>query len=468
MLPTKVKKYVARKKQTLGTKRWLKVLIIIIVLSVISTVGYYAKKNKGSVSKETAPAEAVLVKVKSLAELVKGVTIEKVATIKPAVGAPLIARTGGRVTGINLNLGETARAGQVIVSIDTGVEANPARAQLNTLRSSLVLLDDIEREALRATGNAIATAQLSVNSAQSGKTLTIVQVLKGEEQAGLSVRRAELELEDAKESENRVDQVVRAADIGLQAARIAQEQAGIAGDLASQQTGSALRQARQGLLSAEQAQDRVRVDIQSQRVSLSGQVSIAAEQIRYSQIISPVSGQITRLTVKRGDYIKSGEEVGEIIAFEGAQINIDVTTGVRKKLTIGQEVAIVARGQEFMGEILRLADGPRTDMALWQVDIFIDDTPATVHPGDLVKVQIPVGVVEEGSLFIPLNVVVVRHGGIVLMTVDESGVISEHTVTPISYSGDYIEALVDVSPDTMIVTQGNRTLRAGDMVRFES
>ena len=470
MLSTKFKNIVVvEKKRPLESSKWLRVLVIIVVISAVSGVGYYSKNKKSLESGEKLIEEEILlVKVKSLSELVKGVTVKKISTIEPAIGAPLMARMGGRVTGVNFNLGETVSAGQIIVSVDGGVEANPARAQLAGLRSSLILLDDIEREALRTASNAVKTAQLSVGTAQAGRSLSVDQVRKGEEQASLLVRQAELAFEDAVESESRIDQVVRAADIGLQAARIAQEQAEIAGALVSQQTGDGLKQATQGLFSAEQVRDRVSVEIQSQRVSLQGQVSAAAEQVRLAQIISPVSGQVTRLTIKKGDFIRPGQEVGEIIAFEGAQIKIDVTTGVRGKLSMGQEVRITARGQEFMGEIVRLADGPRSDIALWQVDIFIDETPEIIHPGDLVIVELPVGVVKEGGLFIPLDVVAVRQDGIMLMTVDEGGIVSEHLVEPMAYSGDYIEALVDLPDNTMVVVNGSRTLRTGDMVQIES
>ena len=456
--------------RVVGGGRWFRMLVIIIVIvSLVGGVGYYVKKDSSLESGELVREnEILLVKVKSLAELTQGVVIEKLATIEPAVGAPLIARVGGRVTDINLNLGKTVSAGQIVISVDSGVEANPAGAQLTAVKASLVVLDDIEREAIKIADNAVEIAQLSVDMAGTGRVLTTAQVKKSKEQASLAVRQAELSYEDAIESEQRVDQVVRAADIGLQTARLAQEQARIAEELAGQRTSNALKQAKQGLESAKQAKNKVRVDIQSQRVSLKGQMFAAAEQVKMSQVISPISGQITRLAVKRGDFVRPGQEVGEIIAFEGAQIKLDVTTGVRERLSIGKEVNIVARGQEFKGEIVRLADGPRSDMALWQVDIFIDGTPEVVHPGDLVRVELPVGVVEENGLFIPLDVVVVRQDGIVLMTVDENGLVSEHVIEPISYSGDYIEAFVDVAADAMVVTSGNRTLRAGDVVRFES
>jgi len=457
----------AKQSITNGGKRKF-ILIIIVVIGLVGGANFYLKNKSSSDDKEAIQEEAPVVTVKSLSELVEGVVIEKAATIEPAVSAPLVARVGGRITAVNMNLGSTVRAGQIVVSVDTGVEANPARAQLAAVRSSLVVLDDIERETLKTAENAIKTAQLSVDAAKTGRQLTASQVAKSKQQASLSLRRAELAFDDATEAEQRIDQVVRAADIGLQAAQIAQEQARIAENQANQQTGDALKRASQGLNSAKQGKDRARVEIQSQRVSLGGQEAAVAEQVRLSQVLSPVAGQVTRLDVKRGDYVRPGQEVGEIIAFKGALIKLDVSTGVRAKLSIGQEVTITAKGQKFTGEIGRLADGPRTDIALWQVDILIDGTPSVIHPGDLVTVKLQVGVVGEDNLFVPLDAVLVRQNGIILMTADENGKISEHSVEPISYSGDYIEATVDLPAEAMVVISGSRTLREGDIVRIES
>jgi len=450
-------------------RRWYKwILVLVVIVALVSGGIYFWSANNKEVD-EVGSGEEELpeVLVESFANLVDQIKLERIATIKPATGAPLVARAGGRVSAIDSVLGEEVIAGQVVVSIDSGVEANPARAQLAAVQSSLVVIDDIEREALRAAENAVQTAKLAVDAARAGRSLTASQVAKSEETADLSVRQAELSYEDAIESEERMDQVVRAADIGLQAAKLAQDQAQIAKSIANRRASDGLKQAEQGLRSARDAKGKIKVDIQSQRVSLQGQLATATEQIRLAQVISPVKGQITRLTVKQGDYIRPGQEVGEVIAFEGAQIQLDVATGVRERLRIGDSLDIKSQGQVFKGEVVRLADGPRTDMALWQVDIFVAGTPKVVHPGDLVVVELPVGRAGEDSSFLPLDAVVVRQDGIVLMTVEE-GKVREHVVRPISYSGDYIEAKVDVWDSAAVIVEGNRTLRAGDLVQVKS
>ena len=439
------------------------------VLALIGLSGYlYWSEKRSDLSEDITEEETTEVVTKPFSELVSDIKIEKIAVIEPVVGAPLVARTGGRVSSIEVNLGEKVMAGRVVVSIDAGIEANPVRAQFAAIQSSLGQINNIEAEAVRAGENGVKMAQLAVDAAKAGKSLTTLQLTKSKEQADLAVRQAELSYNDAVDAEQRVDQVVRAADVGLKAAKLAQEQAAIAQKTAARQTNDGVKQAEQGLAAAKQVIDKIHVDIQAQRVSLQGQAAAAAEQIKLAQVISPVEGQITRLAVKEGDFVRPGQEVGEVIAFEGALISLNVTTGVRESLAVNDQVEISAKGQEFSGVITRLADAPRTDMALWQVDIFIAGTPQVIHPGDLVVVKLPVTVGRSGNHFIPLDAVVVRQGGIVLMTVNEQGVVEESSVTPISYTDNYMEAKIEIDDNAAVIIQGQRTLRAGDAVKFGS
>jgi hypothetical protein len=62
----------------------------------------------------------------------------------------------------------------------------------------------------------------------------------------------------------------------------------------------------------------------------------------------------------------------------------------------------------------------------------------------------------------------VRQGGIVLMTVNEQGVVEERSVTPISYTDNYMEAKIEIEDSAAVIIQGQRTLRAGDVVKLGS
>lgn len=445
---------------------WRKCIILVLIVAAVAggSVWFFDGRDSGESEEQQVEEMLTKVSVRQFSDLVNGSVIEKVATLEPANGAPLIARTGGRVTAVVAQLGEAVQAGSVIVAIDGAGEASPARAQLAGARNALASFDRIEREALASVDLAIGLSELSLDAVKAGRSLTAAQVAKGREQADLAVEQARLVFEDATEAEDRVEAVVRAADLAQKAAGLAQDQATIARDFADRSTGDVVNQTELGLLTALQAKDRLMADLAGQRVGIVAQVAAANAQVRLAQVTSPLAGQVTNLSVKVGDFVRPGEQVGEIIAFEGARVTIEVATGVREKLAVGQAVPIRSGSQDFTGEVVRLADAPRTDIALWQVDIFIASTPEVVHPGELVTVVLPVGSATETAAFIPLDVVVVRQDGIVLFTVDDEGLVHEHIVETIGFTGSFVEAYVTVADDARVVVSGNRTLRDGERV----
>jgi len=183
---------------------------------------------------------------------------------------------------------------------------------------------------------------------------------------------------------------------------------------------------------------------------------------------SSVAGQIGRLDVRVGDFVSAGQVVGETTAFEGAQVTISVSAGVRFKLSVGQELEMDAGDQTIYGTIAGLADASSTDVPLWQVDIVVTGTNEPIHPGQLVSVKLPVGPVESGRVFIPLDAVTVRQEGVVLFTVDDEGVVDEKVVEVAGFAADFVEGQVDLDREALVVVGGNRTLRSGQRVEISS
>jgi membrane fusion protein, multidrug efflux system len=453
--------------------RWRFRILILFVLATVAGGGiWYAILKRSSAEPVETEPSVPEVMVRSYGDLVESAALEKIGTIEPAEAAPLIARTGGRVTDITARLGSEVSAGQVVVAIDGGNEPSIVRVQLSSASAALRAFDDIESAALASADLAVTSAQLAREAAAASKPLTGEQVAKSREQADLAVRQAELAWQDLREGDDATDVLLRSADVALKMAQLAQDQATIVRNIANRQTGDALKQADVGLASVQQARRKAAADLAGQRVSIAGQAAAAREQLRLSQVTAPLAGQVTSLSVQVGDFVRPGQQVGEIIAFAGARVTINVITGVREKLQVGQQLTLRSGGQEFAGEVVRLADGPRTQAALWQVDIFIGATPAVIHPGELVTVVLPVGPrhdddeTGQDSIFIPLDAVTVRQAGIVLFTVEADSTVAEHAVNAASFIGDFIEGTADVDTAAQVVVSGNRTLRSGETVRI--
>jgi multidrug efflux pump subunit AcrA (membrane-fusion protein) len=444
----------------------IRVLIVFIIVAIVIIIvaGAFFIKQRGKDDIIEEVTEAVRsVNVVKFSDFIEGGEIDKIGTIEPLKSAPLIARMGGRVTGIKAGLGQSVKRGNVIVEIDGSGEANLARVQVASTRASLVAFESIRTAALASTDSAVRITELGFDAAKAGRSLTKATVAKSREQADLAVLQAEFALSDIKDNGG-ADVLVRSADIGLKAARLAQDQASLARNITNRQTGDALKQAEQGLIAAKLSKERLIADLNSQRVSIMAQLASAQEQVAMAQISASINGQVNRLNVKIGDFVRPGQKVGEVIAFEGAKVTIDVTTGVRDALSVGDEVIMESLRQEIIGQIISLADAPGVEATLWQIDIVVTNADDVIHPGEQVTVKLPVGPVKSDGVFVPLDAITVRQDGVVLFTVNEQGIVEEHVVEVLGFASDFVEGKIDLSDEAMVVISGNRTLRAGEQV----
>ena len=438
--------------------KWPTILILLVV--IVALFGLSA--NRSSTEEATPEQAAQRVTTRPFARLLEDTAVTKTALVEPAVSAPLVARLGGRVTSLPYQLGDTVAAGTVVIEIDGDVAANPSQAQADGANEAVRLFDAIEDATIRSIDNAVAIAEITTDSAAKRRPLTEEDAALIRRLADNSVEETRLALQDARDGGD--DDIIRTADLADKAAQFAQDQATVGRNLANLSASEATRQATLGLQAALLTQEQTVAELATQRAQLVTAARVAAEQVKLQQVTAPVNGEVTRLTVRVGDYVTPGQVIGEVNALEGAFLSLDVSAAVRNQLHLGQVVPIVADGQEFSGEVSRLANAASSQTSLWQVDITITSTPRVLEPSDTVMVLLPSSPSRDGSVFIPLDALTIRQSGPVLFTVTDANTALEHAVEVVGFDGDLVEARVNLTASDQVVVSGNRLLRTGDKV----
>ncbi len=414
--------------------------------------------QQGTVGEEKQkPLPEVMVQTAS--EIASTATIDTTTNLEVSGAAPLISRTGGRVTAIRARLGSKVAPGQIIVEIDGGTEANMAQVQAAAASRSLALFADIETQTKASLDNAVGIAQNSFNAARAGKTITTEMQSKAQQLAETSVDQAQIAREQTVAGNENL--LIRSANIGVEAAKLAQDQAQLAQRLALQQVSDGVLQAQRGLAAAQIARSQTLASLASQKEGIASQLRIAAEQVKMMQIASPVYGEVARLNVQVGDFIAPGSTVGEVASRGNARVTIFVPETVRNSLTIGQEIDITVDGQKKAGIVQEVATTPSGASSLWQVNI---TTTEALSSNSTVTVSLPLSQKKTGTVFIPLDALNVREAGTVVLTVGGDNTIVEHAFTPVHYYNDVVEGTADISAEDKIVVSGNRVLRQGDKV----
>lgn len=442
--------------------RWktpvLAALVILIIIVVV--LGLSKDEDMQPEVGEQLPT----VETKSLSDIQKEVSVTQPATLKAENRAQLIARTGGRVTAVKAPLGSEVKAGQVVVEIDGGTVANPTRAQVEGASRSLAAFNAIERETLTSSDLAVSIAQQNLDAAGAGRSIT------GELQT-LSVNSARVAVDQAQASYNRTaltpDQnelLVDAAELGVDAAKLARDQAALSAQLTRRQTNDALQTARLGFEQAQTGKQQTQAQLSSQRIQLETQLRVAQETLRLAQGSSPITGQVVSLTATIGQYVQPGQVIGEVINPTAGTVTINVTSGVRNALSIGQDITLTANGQTMTGTIARAANVASSNTSLWQIDINIANVPQSIGYNTPVVANLPALTTQAGNTFLPLDALNVRQQGIIVLALTDEGTVKEYPVSVLSYHDNYVETDIKLPPSTEIVISGNRTLRDGDSV----
>ncbi|MCE9643033.1 MAG: HlyD family efflux transporter periplasmic adaptor subunit [Candidatus Andersenbacteria bacterium] len=445
-------------------KKWPYKGITYIALIVIAIILIVLIALRGG---KTAPTQVVAspepkVQAQTLDALSKAATIDTVTSVQLANSAPLIARLGGRVTAIYGELGSHVRAGAIVVDIDGGVEANPARVQEENASILLGLFNDIQAQTEASLNSSITLATNSLNAAKAGSTITAAIQSKNRDIATNGINQAEVARDKALDAGD--DFLIRSANVGVDAAKLAATQALLAERLANRQTVDGVKQAQQNLAGATIAKNQTLASLASQKAGLEAQLRSAAEQVKLMRVTAPLAGEVSRLSVQVGDFVHPGDIVGEVFGGNNATATVFVPAGARKDLYVGQLLDVIVDGEKQVGTISALSSSAGSDTALWQVNITL---VGAVQAHSTVTVKLPMSVQQVGTVFIPLNAVNVRQSGAVVLTVQD-GVVRERAFTPIHYYNNYVEGSVDLPASAVVITSGNRTLRDGDHVSVES
>ena len=430
--------------------------IILILIALIAMRGGKAVAPEASVSPEQK------VEAKTLEALSKTATIDTTTSVQLANSAPLIARLGGRVTAIYGTLGSRVRAGSIVVDIDGGTEANPARVQEENASILLGLFTDIQNQTEASLNSSIALATNSLSAAKAGSTITAAIQSKNRDLATNGINQAQVARDKALDVGD--DFVIRSADVGVDAAKLAATQALLAQRLSSRQTSDAVKQAQQNLASATIAKNQTLATLASQKAGLEAQLRSSAEQVKLMRVTAPLSGEVSRLSVQVGDFVHPGDVVGEVFGGNNATATLFIPSGARTGLYVGQSLDVAIDGETKVGTISALSASAGADTALWQVNVALK---GAVQAHSTVTVKLPIMAQNSGTVFVPLDAVNVRQSGAVVLTVKD-GVVSEHSFTPVHYYSNYVEGSVDIPSDAVVITSGNRTLRDGDHVSVES
>lgn len=403
------------------------------------------------------------VKAATIEELQQGVSLTRTALLKPRSESPIIARAGGRITRLDADVGDPAVAGAVIGKLDGGSEPNPTAAQVKSTAQVAALFSLIEQQSLVSADNAVALAQQSLQATQAGQVISLDIQRASIDIASTSLDQALLSARNAKDTD--IDAAIDAADIGVEAAKLARDLAANQAQLQNRGTTDSIATATLNVRTAELARDRTRVELASQRAQLQGQLAVAQEQLRFQEIMTASTGTITALDASVGDFVNPNQQIGTVVTSGSARLDFEVPHIIALSTAPGQTVSVSVAGVDLFAQVESISD-VSANAGLFKIVLVIDSgVPANAY-GTQATAHFIAGT--NGSTYlVPLDAITLRSEGPVVFTISAGSNATIHAVTILGYHGEFVEISAAISPFDRIIITNTRLLQNGSAVKVE-
>lgn len=499
-------------------KRTVIAVASLIALLLVAGIFLYISKS----ATEEAPAEErlPLVTLRSVNELGGESLFNVTGTVRAVSEAQLQTEASGRITSVNVALGDTVRQGTVLATIENSaqraalLQAEGAYdAAVAAAASSGVGLESSQSDLDSALTSAINTYQSSYISVDSILHNDIDDLFtisndnaiglkidgQGQATALIAERNALNELvlqwEESKNSATKQNIESRIGSARADLLRISQFVDTLSRLATEQQTSASYTQTQKDALEATLLSARTSLNAELQAIegasdsidtakkaveqaqiagssnapsASSAQLksalgSLRAAQANYEKTLvrTPISGVVNVLNLKAGDHTGPSELAAVVANNNALEITAHVNESESDRLSIGQEVLIKGN---ITGSITNIS--PAIDALTGKVEIKVQTESTELKNGDTVSITITQSERADETvtdIILPITALKVETDRIVVFTVDENNKLIAHEVVEGPLVGSNIIIKEGVTSDMRIVVDA-RGLNEGDQV----
>jgi membrane fusion protein (multidrug efflux system) len=199
----------------------------------------------------------------------------------------------------------------------------------------------------------------------------------------------------------------------------------------------------------------------------------ARDELAKKTLRAPYAGVLRTFDVERGEYVRMGQELGELLDISSARIEIGVSDRQVVALSPSQPVAVEVEAypnERFEGVILRVGAAAAADTRKFPVEVEIDNPEHRLLPGMVARVRIDLSE-PVARILVPRDAVRNEFGLYFVYVVTEDEVGRERArrrrveVRELPFEPALVELVSGVEPGEEVVFSGAHALHDGDLVR---
>jgi RND family efflux transporter MFP subunit len=206
---------------------------------------------------------------------------------------------------------------------------------------------------------------------------------------------------------------------------------------------------------------------QAEEAAASAQQAVAAaaaarDLLARTRIVSPIAGRVQTVLAQRGEQVDAGKPLIQIVASDTLDLVVPVPAADLRRLSPGQEAAVVQEGDTvtISGHLAALAPGVDSLTNAGTAVVRIPNSGGRLHPGASATAKVRLGIHRE-VLVVPRSAIVLAGDSSVVFVVGTDSVAHQRVVSRGIESGGRVEVRGSLEPGNRVVTTGAFGLQDG-------
>jgi membrane fusion protein (multidrug efflux system) len=207
------------------------------------------------------------------------------------------------------------------------------------------------------------------------------------------------------------------------------------------------------------------------RVEATGaELGVAERALRDANVRAPFAGWIARRDVSRGEYVRTGQPLFELVALDPIEVEFSVAERDSARVAVGQAVQVRVApfpDETFVGEVTVIAPtlDPRTRTL--RVKAQVANADGRLRPGLFARTDLGIAT-REGALLVPEEAILQRSDGEIVFVVTPEDTARRVVVkTGVQREGQ-VEIVEGVAAQDQVVVRGHAVLVDGAPVTRRS
>ena len=195
----------------------------------------------------------------------------------------------------------------------------------------------------------------------------------------------------------------------------------------------------------------------------SAELGVAERALRDASIRAPFAGWIARRDVSRGEYVRPGQSLFELVALDPIEVEFSVAERDSARVRIGQSVAVKVApypDESFHGEVTVISPTLDSKTRTLRVKARIANPDGRLRPGLFARTDLGVAT-REGALLVPEEAVLQRADGeVVFVTTADNHARRVVVKTGLQHEGR-VEIVEGLSAGDEVIVRGHAALVDG-------